>query len=197
MLPDFGSTADIIKTIPQDLFAELCAQIIQYLRCQISGVNTVELCQRFQTAGIEISASDLAKVVNVVSSVFSTAAKNKLSSEELHTRLGSAVGTLPKQALQVIRHVWNEQGNSIAGSEDANNIGMVGQLVDFQWKLGMAVGSDSCRSLKCPYVTMAVKVADASGHVTSKSFEMTIPQFQGQMIHLEFPFRNFSATFGP
>ncbi|XP_015283039.1 PREDICTED: COMM domain-containing protein 6, partial [Gekko japonicus] len=108
----------------------------------------------------------------------STAAKNKLSSEELYTRLGSAVGPLPKQALQVIRHVWNEQGNAIAGSEDASNIGMVGQLIDFQWKLGMAVGSDSCRSLKCPYVTMAVKAADASGHVTSKSFEMTVPQFQ-------------------
>nr|XP_056718103.1 COMM domain-containing protein 6 [Euleptes europaea] len=175
---DFGSTIDIIKTIPQDLFAELCGQIVQYLRCQIPGVNTVELCQRFQTAGIEIVASDLAKVVNVVSSVFSTAAKNKLSSEELSTRLGSTVGTLPKHALQVIRHVWNEQGNTIIGSEDANNIGMVGQLIDFQWKLGMAVGSDSCRSLKCPYVTMAVKVADASGRVMSKSFEMTIPQFQ-------------------
>lgn len=61
-------------------------------------------------------------------SLYSTAAKNKLSSEELCTGLGSAVGTLPKQALQVIRHVWNEQGNSIAGSEDANNIGMVGQV---------------------------------------------------------------------
>ncbi|XP_077200091.1 COMM domain-containing protein 6 isoform X4 [Paroedura picta] len=55
---------------------------------------------------------------------------------------------------------------------------MVGQLIDFQWKLGVAVSSDTCRSLKCPYVTMAVKVADASGHVTSKSFEMTVAQFQ-------------------
>uniref|UniRef100_A0ACB8FJD9 Uncharacterized protein n=1 Tax=Sphaerodactylus townsendi TaxID=933632 RepID=A0ACB8FJD9_9SAUR len=177
-MPDFGSTTDIIQTIPQDLFAEICEQIIQYLRHQISGVNTVELCQRFQTAGIEISASDLAKVVNTVSSVFSNAAKNKLSPEEFSTRLGSAAGTLPKQALQVIRHVWNEQGNSFTGSEGVNNIGMVGQLIDFQWKLGMAVASDSCRSLKCPYITMAVKVADASGHVTSKSFEMTVPQFQ-------------------
>ena len=27
------------------------------------------------------------------------------------------------------------------------------QLRDFQWKLGMAVRSDSCRLLKCPYVS--------------------------------------------
>uniref|UniRef100_A0ABI7VZT1 COMM domain-containing protein 6 n=1 Tax=Felis catus TaxID=9685 RepID=A0ABI7VZT1_FELCA len=52
------------------------------------------------------------------------------------------------------------------------------QLVDFQWKLGMAVSSDSCRSLKYPYVAVLLKVMDHSGQVKNKSFEMTIPQFQ-------------------
>ncbi|XP_072478402.1 COMM domain-containing protein 6 isoform X1 [Notamacropus eugenii] len=52
------------------------------------------------------------------------------------------------------------------------------QLLDLQWKVGMAVSSDSCRSLKSPYVAMTLKVADQSGQITNKSFEMTIPQFQ-------------------
>ncbi|KAB0342893.1 hypothetical protein FD754_019819 [Muntiacus muntjak] len=52
------------------------------------------------------------------------------------------------------------------------------KLIDFQWKLGMAVSSDSCRSLKYPYVAVMLKVADHSGQVKNKSFEMTIPQFQ-------------------
>ncbi|XP_036054452.1 COMM domain-containing protein 6 isoform X1 [Onychomys torridus] len=52
------------------------------------------------------------------------------------------------------------------------------QLIDFQWKLGMAVSSDTCRSLKYPYVAVVLKVADHSGQVNSKSIEMTIPQFQ-------------------
>ncbi|XP_064349149.1 COMM domain-containing protein 6 isoform X2 [Camelus dromedarius] len=52
------------------------------------------------------------------------------------------------------------------------------KLLDFQWKLGMAVSSDSCRSLKYPYVAVMLKVADDSGQVKKKSFEMTIPQFQ-------------------
>ncbi|KAM7321233.1 hypothetical protein ACRRTK_019325 [Alexandromys fortis] len=51
-------------------------------------------------------------------------------------------------------------------------------LVDFQWKLGMAVSSDRCRSLKYPYVAVKLKVADPSGQVNTKSIEMTIPQFQ-------------------
>nr|KAF6427334.1 COMM domain containing 6 [Rousettus aegyptiacus] len=52
------------------------------------------------------------------------------------------------------------------------------QLLDFQWKLGMAVSSNSCRSLKYPYVAVMLKVADHSGQVKNKCFEMTIPQFQ-------------------
>ncbi|CAH6793212.1 unknown_gene_790 [Phodopus roborovskii] len=52
------------------------------------------------------------------------------------------------------------------------------QLIDFQWKLGMAVSSDGCRLLKYPYVALLLKVADHSGQVNSKSIKMTIPQFQ-------------------
>ncbi|XP_056663403.1 COMM domain-containing protein 6 isoform X1 [Monodelphis domestica] len=52
------------------------------------------------------------------------------------------------------------------------------ELLDLQWKMGMAVSSDNCRSLKSPYVALMLKVADQSGQITNKSFEMTIPQFQ-------------------
>ncbi|XP_069736370.1 COMM domain-containing protein 6 isoform X2 [Phaenicophaeus curvirostris] len=164
--------------MPQDFFAELCEQIIQHLNHKFPGVNTAELCQRMQTSGIEINVGDLEKIANIISFLFSTAARNGLSTEELVTTLGNAVSTLPKHAVQVIRHVWNERGKSISVSEDARSMATVGQFVDIKWKLGVAVSSDSCRSLKYPYVTVMLKVVDPSGQITDKSFEMTIPQFQ-------------------
>uniref|UniRef100_A0A8C9FLP1 COMM domain-containing protein 6 n=1 Tax=Pavo cristatus TaxID=9049 RepID=A0A8C9FLP1_PAVCR len=51
-------------------------------------------------------------------------------------------------------------------------------FVDIKWKLGVAMSSDTCRSLKYPYVTVTLKVADASGQITNKCFEMTVPQFK-------------------
>ncbi|KAM9300032.1 COMM domain-containing protein 6 [Morus bassanus] len=174
---DVGGAADKINLIPQDFFAELCEQIIQYLNHKIPGVNTAELCHRIQMSGIEINVGDLAKIANIVSFLFSTAARNNLSTEELVTTLGNAVSALPKHAVQVIRHVWNEQGKSIS-AEDARNMAAVGQFVDIKWKLGVAMSSDTCRSLKYPYVTVTLKVADPSGQITDKSFEMTIPQFK-------------------
>uniref|UniRef100_A0A8C0B3G0 COMM domain-containing protein 6 n=1 Tax=Buteo japonicus TaxID=224669 RepID=A0A8C0B3G0_9AVES len=49
---------------------------------------------------------------------------------------------------------------------------------NIKWKLGVAMSSDTCRSLKYPYVTVTLKVADPSGQITDKSFEMTVPQFK-------------------
>ncbi|NXD67643.1 COMD6 protein, partial [Eolophus roseicapillus] len=167
--------ADKINLIPQDFFAELCEQIVQHLNHKIPGVNTAELCQVMRCF-IKFMESE----IDVVSFgyTYSTAARNSLSTEELVTTLGNAVSTLPKHALQVIRHVWNEQGKSISVSEDAGNMATVGQFVDIKWKLGVAMSSDTCRSLKYPYVTVTLTVADASGQLTDKTFEMTIPQFK-------------------
>ncbi|NWU91122.1 COMD6 protein, partial [Upupa epops] len=170
--------ADKISLIPEDFFAELCEQIIQHLSHKIPGVNTAELCQRIQTSGVEISVGDLAKIVNVVSFLFSTAGRNHLSTDELITTLGNAINVLPKHAVQVICHIWNEQGKSITMSEETRNMATVGQFVDMKWKLGVAVSSDTCRSLKYPYVTVTLKVTDSSGQITDKSFEMPIPQFK-------------------
>lgn len=52
------------------------------------------------------------------------------------------------------------------------------KLVDMQWKLGMAVSSDTCRSLNSPYVSLRLKFIEPSGQICQRSFEMTIPQFQ-------------------
>ncbi|XP_029458888.1 COMM domain-containing protein 6 [Rhinatrema bivittatum] len=175
---DFDNLFAVIKTIPPDLFAELCQQVIQYLQCQIAGVNTAELCQKFQTAGTEVSLEELRKIVNALIWLFSTAAQNNLSDDELSDSLSSVCNALPKQILQVIRHVWSQHGQSVSTSENPKNMVTVGQLVDFQWKLGMAVSSDTCRSLNYPYVTVMLRVADYSGQTVSKSFEMSIPQFQ-------------------
>lgn len=56
------------------------------------------------------------------------------------------------------------------------------QLVDMQWKLGMAVSSDTCRSLNSPYVSLRLKILEPSGQICHKSFEMTVPQFQVLML---------------
>ena len=52
------------------------------------------------------------------------------------------------------------------------------QLVDFNWSLGMAMSSSNCRNLSSPYVSVVLRIAEPSGKVNTRSFEMTVPEFQ-------------------
>ena len=52
------------------------------------------------------------------------------------------------------------------------------QLVDMQWSLGMSMASSNCRNLNSPFVSVVLKVAEQSGVVTERSFEMTVPEFK-------------------
>lgn len=52
------------------------------------------------------------------------------------------------------------------------------QLVDMQWSLGMSMASSNCRNLNSPFVAVLLKVAEPSGTVTERSFEMTVPEFK-------------------
>ncbi|XP_068121342.1 COMM domain-containing protein 6 [Hyperolius riggenbachi] len=173
----FETSSDLIKSLPADLFAELCQQIVAHLRCQSGGVDQTHFCQRFQATGVEASTDDIRSVISAVTRLFSTAAKHKLSSDALVNFVLSKY-KLPKQILQAIRHVWNEEGKRLLDAEISRDVLSASQLVDFQWKIGMAVSSDSCRSLNHPYITVSLKVADSSGQVISKVFEMSISEFQ-------------------
>uniref|UniRef100_A0A673KIU0 TBC1 domain family member 4 n=1 Tax=Sinocyclocheilus rhinocerous TaxID=307959 RepID=A0A673KIU0_9TELE len=63
-------------------------------------------------------------------------------------------------------------------SKPQRNARTAATLVDIQWKLGMAVSSDTCRSLNSPFISVLMKIADTSGEMSYKSFEMTVQQFQ-------------------
>ncbi|XP_071991450.1 COMM domain-containing protein 6 isoform X2 [Engystomops pustulosus] len=173
----FEKSCDFIKSLPPDLFAELCQKSIEHLQCQNTGVDQTHLCQRFQAAGVDTNVDEVRNVINAVNYLFSTAAKHKLSTDALLNTVASHY-KLPKQTLQVIRHVWNEEGNRLSEIECSRNLLPAAQLLDFQWKIGMAISSDSCKSLNHPYVTVELKVAEHSGQVQNKVFEMTIAEFQ-------------------
>ncbi|XP_018103983.1 COMM domain-containing protein 6 isoform X2 [Xenopus laevis] len=196
----FEKTGDLIKIVPPDLFAELCQQSVQHLQRQRSGVDCHAIFQSFQAVGVHISEDELRKIIRGMTALFRhhsqrrpdfsivlrtligmnttrsfTAAKYNVTCEEL---LSMLISKLPKQILQVIRHVWNEEGKHLCELQKSRDLLPSGELVDFHWKIGMAVSSDSCRSLNHPYVTVELKVADYSGQITSKILELTIPEFK-------------------
>ena len=63
-------------------------------------------------------------------------------------------------------------------SEKKLIIHRIGQMVDFKWRLGVAISSNSCRDLQNPYVVVSFAVVESDGTKIYHSAELTLEQFQ-------------------
>lgn len=179
-----SKVVELITRLPPDAFSETCLHILTHLSGQSTGVDAVELSNRFSSADITLDFEDLQSITRYLLLMFRYAGTQSLSADDLISKLeeGSSRWVIP--VLRVIHKLWSEHGAEVKLQQEAKGMLSFGQLVDMQWKLGMAVSSNTCRSLNSPYVMVMLKVADPSGHICQKSFEMTIQQFQN--LHSQF-----------
>ncbi|KAM4609278.1 COMM domain-containing protein 6 [Polymixia lowei] len=171
-----NNIVELIGRLSPDLLAETCQHILNYLQGQARGVDSSEISDRFQRVGVSLDQEALQNIIRFLLLTFRSAGKSNLSGDDLVLRLEE--GKWPKATLQVVHRLWSEQGALVHAQQEAQAMLSIGQLVDMQWKLGMAVSSDTCRSLNSPYVSLLLKIADPSGEIYQRSFEMTVPQFQ-------------------
>ncbi|KAM6955585.1 COMM domain-containing protein 6 [Lycodopsis pacificus] len=173
-----NKVVDNICQLSPDLLTEACQHILTFLQGQTRGVDSAEISDRFQRAGVRLDHEALQNMIRFLMLSFRSAGKSGLSGDDLVSRLVEGSNKWPKASLQVLHRLWSEHGASVHAQQEVQAMLSIGQLVDLQWKLGMAVSSDTCRSLNSPYVSLLLKIVEPSGQICHRSFEMTIPQFQ-------------------
>uniref|UniRef100_UPI0037E7B6E2 COMM domain-containing protein 6 n=1 Tax=Semicossyphus pulcher TaxID=241346 RepID=UPI0037E7B6E2 len=173
-----NKVVDNICELSPDLLAEACQHILTYLQGHSRGVDSAEISDIFQRAGVRVDHEAVQNMIRFLLLTFRSAGKNSLSGDDLVSRLEEGCNKWPKASLQVLHSLWSEHGASVHTQQEIQAVLSISQLVDMQWKLGMAVSSDTCRSLNSPYVSLLLKVVEPSGQISHRSFEMTIPQFQ-------------------
>ncbi|KAM8749163.1 COMM domain-containing protein 6 [Acanthopagrus schlegelii] len=169
---------DNISRLSPDLLADACQHILTYLQGQTRGVDSAEISDSVQRAGVRLDTEALQNVIRFLLLTFRSAGKSNLSADDLVSRLEEGSNKWPKASLQVLHRLWSEHSASVHAQQKLQATLSISQLVDMQWKLGMAVSSDICRSLNSPYVSLLLKVVEPSGQICQKSFELTVPQFQ-------------------
>ena len=94
--------------------------------------------------------------------------------------LANALAThtsLQETASTVITGCWQSKGESLVKTDAVREMLKVGQLVDVDWRVGVALESSQCKDLKEPYVTLVFQVkSDAS--MESQTVELSVAQFQ-------------------
>lgn len=167
-----------IEKLPIDLFAETLQSILVHLQDQNRAVDLIETCDKFQRVGINLDQKAVQDIIKLMTYYFRLAAKSNLSADVLVSKVTECSSKWSKPTLQLVHQLWTEHGALLHAHQEVLTMASIGQLVDIQWKLGTAVSSDTCRSLNSPFISVVMKIADTSGEMSYKSFEMTVLQFQ-------------------
>ncbi|KAL3878275.1 hypothetical protein ACJMK2_030640 [Sinanodonta woodiana] len=173
----FGDTIGLINNWPQEMLSELCEEVILLLQYKIGSINRNKYLEKLLMQDSTLTSEKVKSCINAVSHLYRFAAKAKLSGEDLHQQLTSDF-TCGVSTLSVITNVWKTKGPSLIACNFTEEKLNIGQLVDLQWKLGMAISSDSCKSLNSPFVILKLKVSDPSGNLHTYTMEMTLTQFK-------------------
>ncbi|RVE58293.1 hypothetical protein OJAV_G00207960 [Oryzias javanicus] len=173
-----NSVVDNICRLPPDLFTETSQHILIYLQGLASGIDSTDISHKFLQAGVGLNHEAQQEIIRFLLLTFRSAGQSNISADELVSKLEDGSQKWSKAFLQVLHRLWSEHGAAVHAQQQLQASLRIGQVVDVQWRLGMAVSSDICRSLNSPYVTLLLKIAEPSGQMCQKSFEMSIPQFQ-------------------
>ncbi|XP_038056334.1 COMM domain-containing protein 6-like [Patiria miniata] len=173
----FTSAVEILNLFPKDLLAELCHEVIAFLQFSKGLVSATQYLDKLHDVDVQSSEQAVQGAINALTFLFRSAARAKVLPDDLVKELRQSL-VWSDSCIDVIKEVWTEKGKSVCSAQGVNQLLSVGQLVDMQWKLGVAMTSDVCRSLNSTFVMMSLKVADPSGQVTTKSLEMTVAEFK-------------------
>ncbi|XP_052796113.1 COMM domain-containing protein 6-like [Mya arenaria] len=176
--PDgFGAAVTLMNQLNADHLSKLSKDVIQFLQYTLGVVNTDSWCKKVQESGTKFTKENIQNIINALIYLYRSSAKADLSEEDFMSMLSSSTVFQPSSC-SCLSAVWTEQRHQLQSSNIKQHILGVGQLLDIQWKVGVAVSSDQCRNLNSPYVTLTLTVADPDGSVKIHTLELTTIQFR-------------------
>ncbi|XP_046332646.2 COMM domain-containing protein 6-like isoform X1 [Haliotis rufescens] len=163
--------------LPQDMLAQICQDVATFLQYKSGPVKAEKYTQLLEAFSASPTKVSITSVVNALTYLLRSAAALKMDGEEFQNQLTSS-DIFSKDVVDTLVHSWNEQGRQLMATTSQLQCLNVGQLLDLQWRVGVAISSDDCKNLNSPTITLLLTIAETGGNITKHSVEMTLTQFR-------------------
>jgi len=191
--PGFYAANELINGLPQPLIEELVGETVDVLFSKLAPVSAAKYHKLLLSLvpSSQVTVEAIGGACNAAAYIIRSGQLDKLkladfaAMVERRSDLTEATRALFLNAWQTHSRngvLVSSPSSAIAAAssrEAALSTLRLGQLVAFDWKLGLGVASTHCRSLQAPFITVALTVASGgSGLRRTYAFEMSVPQFQ-------------------
>ncbi|XP_060563437.1 COMM domain-containing protein 6-like isoform X3 [Ruditapes philippinarum] len=173
----YESAIELINSLKHEDLTELGSEVLQFLQYKIGAVNTEKWRKKLEESAEGNDLQKTQSIINALIYTFRSAARYRVTVEELTAELDSSM-VFSDKTCTILCNLWSTQGKQLMSCSLGDHVLGVGQLIDVQWKVGMAMSSDTCRQLNSPFVTLTLTVADAGGNLKTHPLELTMDQFR-------------------
>ncbi len=127
-----------------------------------------------------VSATDLESALHALLFIAREASSRKLNATALEAALTSRSELSAAIRAEFVRQYAEalQADGTLLGSTAAATGLRLGQLVALDWKVGVGLASSDCAALGAPFVSLKLRVADASGKERTHALELTLEQFR-------------------
>ena len=179
---------EALNAIPSGLLLEMCQDVLAWLNHSAPFLNT-EYYEEICRYHVEPVGQTITSVMDCLQFIFQCAIKCKATSAQLAADLKQVL-LLTQEKLQVFQEVWDSEGAVLIERAQAPTDLSIGKLVAFDWKLRVAMSSNTCKNLITPMVDVRIKISKPDGKVGTHSFSLSMPEFQNfakqirDMVHI-------------
>eukprot|EP00042_Codosiga_hollandica_P039097 m.325073 g.325073 ORF g.325073 m.325073 type:complete len:218 (-) comp55550_c0_seq1:63-716(-) len=174
----FANALQTVNALPQDILVSLMHEVIDFLIFRVGAVD-VNYLQQSVASSVPSTLEALKGAVGALIYLFRSAAKSSASADDVVSAMRSAGAAMfSAVTIKTAKHVWTERQEDVRNSSALHHTLSLGKLVDFDWKLGVSMQSNTSKNLQYSYITIQLGIADSSGSYFTKSFELPVSEFQ-------------------
>lgn len=175
--PGYEFAVELLNSVKPEDLTELGCEVLQFLQYKIGAINTEKWRKKLQETFKEFDLQKTQSIINALIYTYRSAAQTSMTDEQFTTELASSM-VFSDTTCTTLSNLWSMQGKQLMSCRLTEHALGVGQLIDVQWKVGVAMSSDTCKQLNSPFVSLTLTVADPGGNLKTYPLELTMDQFR-------------------
>mmetsp|Transcript_50809 Transcript_50809/g.99604 ORF Transcript_50809/g.99604 Transcript_50809/m.99604 type:complete len:204 (+) Transcript_50809:53-664(+) len=171
---------EALNAFPAGVVTQMVSEIVAVMSQRIGEVDANKYHKILKSEGHQCQPEQVSSAINALTFVFRNLIAAAAAPDAVEGLLKKHADLSPA-VVGVVVEAWtrnSKDGAIVTGAEQLGRTLRLGQLVGFEWKLGVGVSSSNCKALNAPFVSVVLKVSDADGKVDHFPVELQLHEFQ-------------------
>eukprot|EP00761_Pharyngomonas_kirbyi_P007061 gb/GECH01007070.1/.p1 GENE.gb/GECH01007070.1/~~gb/GECH01007070.1/.p1 ORF type:complete len:201 (+),score=34.61 gb/GECH01007070.1/:1-603(+) len=172
--PGFHGASESLNLIPLNILEEMCNSTVKFISRNGLAIDPQEIKENLKNSDVHLSIDKVQNVANILQFILREASRFKINDEDSFIKSIRSNTQISIEIAQMLASYFSQNRDELI---TAYSTFTLGKLVGMDWKVGVSVASDSDEDLASPVITVALRIRNSDGSISTRTIEMDVPRF--------------------